>query len=36
VAHTAAVLADVIGMSDAEIRRITGENVLRLFTKISR
>ncbi len=36
VAHTAAVLADVIGVSDAEIRRITGENVLRLFTKISR
>lgn len=36
VAHTAAMLADVIGVSDADIRRITGENVLRLFTKIPR
>ncbi|WOC14632.1 TatD family hydrolase [Pseudochrobactrum sp. MP213Fo] len=36
VAHTAAVLAEVIGVSDEEIRRITGENVLRLFTKIPR
>ncbi|WP_439272277.1 TatD family hydrolase [Pseudochrobactrum sp. HB0163] len=35
VAHTAAVLAEVMGVSDADIRRITGENVLRLFTKIS-
>lgn len=34
VAYTAAMLADVIGVSDADIRRITGENVLRLFTKM--
>ncbi len=36
VANTAAVLAETIGVSAAEIAAITTENVLRLFTKMPR
>ena len=36
VAHTAKVLGETIGVSDAEIRRITSENVFRLFSKMPR
>ena len=36
VAHTAAVLAETIGVSPAEIADITTENVFRLFSKMPR
>ncbi|SDP14135.1 TatD DNase family protein [Phyllobacterium sp. YR620] len=36
VRHTAAVLADTIGVSEEEIARLTTENVFRLFTKMPR
>ncbi|TPN86469.1 TatD family deoxyribonuclease [Mesorhizobium sp. CU2] len=36
VANTAKVLAETIGVSDAEIAAITTENVFRLFTKMPR
>ena len=36
VAHTAKVLGETLGVSDAEIRRITSENVFRLFSKMPR
>lgn len=35
VAHTAAVLADVTGVSQEEIGQITSENFFRLFSKVS-
>lgn len=34
VAHTARVLADTIGMAEAEIARLTTENFFRLFSKM--
>jgi TatD DNase family protein len=34
VRHTAAVLAETIGVSDVEIGKITTDNVFRLFTKM--
>lgn len=34
VQHTAAVLAETIGVSEADIRRMTTENTFRLFTKM--
>lgn len=36
VRHTAAVLAETIGVSEAEIANITSDNVFRLFTKMPR
>jgi TatD DNase family protein len=36
VAHTAKVLAETIGVSEAEIANITTDNVLRLFSKMPR
>ncbi|MEK1886147.1 MAG: TatD family hydrolase [Phyllobacterium sp.] len=36
VRHTAAVLADTIGVSEEEIARLTTDNVFRLFTKMPR
>lgn len=36
VVHTAAVLAETIGVSDAEIARITTDNFHRLFAKVPR
>ncbi len=36
VAHTAAVLAETLGMSEAEIAAITTENALRIFSKMPR
>lgn len=36
VAHTAAVLADTLGVSEEEIARITTENALRIFAKMPR
>jgi TatD DNase family protein len=33
VAHTARVLAEVIGVSESEIARITTDNFYRLFSK---
>jgi TatD DNase family protein len=36
VHHTAAILAQTIGVSEAEIAEITSENVFRLFTKMPR
>ena len=36
VAHTCAVLAEVKGVSDAEMRAITTENFFRLFSKVPR
>ena len=36
VAHTAAVLAETLGLSADELARITTENVFRLFTKMPR
>lgn len=36
VCHTAAVLAETIGVSEAEIANITSDNVFRLFTKMPR
>ncbi|WP_027233287.1 TatD family hydrolase [Phyllobacterium sp. UNC302MFCol5.2] len=36
VRHTAAVLAETIGVSEEEIARLTTENVFRLFTKMPR
>ncbi|MDR6634965.1 TatD DNase family protein [Phyllobacterium sp. 1468] len=36
VRHTAAVLAETIGVSDDEIGKITTDNVFRLFTKMPR
>ncbi|MBO6719861.1 MAG: TatD family hydrolase [Rhizobiaceae bacterium] len=36
VAHTAAVLAETIGMSEAEIAEITTENAFRIFSRMPR
>ncbi len=36
VAHTAAVLAETLGMTEAEIAAITTENALRIFSKMPR
>ncbi|MDF1634027.1 TatD family hydrolase [Mycoplana sp. MJR14] len=36
VAHTAAVLAETLGMSEAEIAAITTQNALRIFSKMPR
>jgi TatD DNase family protein len=36
VRHTAAVLAETIGVSEEEIGNITSDNVFRLFTKMPR
>ena len=36
VAHTAAKLAEVMGVSDEEIARATTDNFYRLFSKVPR
>jgi TatD DNase family protein len=36
VVHTARMLADLKGVSEGELARVTTENFFRLFTKISR
>lgn len=36
VAHTASTLAETLGMTDAEIARITTENAFRIFSKMPR
>lgn len=36
VAHTAAVLADTIGLSEEDVAKLTTENFFRLFTKVPR
>jgi TatD DNase family protein len=36
VAHTAAVLAETLGISAEEIARITTENAFRIFSKMPR
>jgi TatD DNase family protein len=36
VAHTAAVLADTIGLSDTDVHQMTTDNFFRLFSKMPR